>query len=238
MVLAVEHLYKRYGDKLAVNNLYLKVESGKTLGLIGNSGAGKTTIIRSILGLIDYDKGYISWNNRQIGNNRPKVGYLPEEKCMYPNAKVQDLLIYLGRLEGMSKFDAKQSAKRWLERLRIPEHFDKELHRLSRCNQEKVKIASALIHNPDLIVFDEPFGELYSDDAGLLASILKELAYEGKMIVFSSRLLRRVESFCEEVCVIRQGEKVVSGNLQTLKHSVLDEMETCRIHADEAGAVT
>lgn len=215
LVLAVEHLCKRYGNRWAVNNVSLRVEAGKSFGLYGSMGAGKTTTLRSILGLIQYDKGSILWNNRQLHKNPPKIGYLPEDRGMYPNQKVSEQLIYLGRLEGMSKTAAVHSVQYWMERLYMLEYYDKKMEQLPRNVQEKVKIVAALIHNPELIILDEPFTHLEPRDILHVGEILNALSRDGKVMMISSHQLTQLEPYCKEIGILDRG-KIVTGNAQEI----------------------
>jgi ABC-2 type transport system ATP-binding protein len=219
MGLQVKQLVKQYGGKAVVNDISLEASTGKAFGLLGGNGAGKTTTIRSILGLLDYDAGEVYWKGKSILANRPSIGYLPEERGLYPKEKVSEQLIYFARLEGMSKQNATKSMKHWLERLGISEYENKQVEQLSKGNQQKVQIITALIHDPELLILDEPFSGLDPVNSDLLASVVKEQLKEGKTIIFSSHQMGHVEQFCEDICILKRGQIMVSGNLRDIKSS-------------------
>ncbi|MFC4098451.1 ABC transporter ATP-binding protein [Paenibacillus xanthanilyticus] len=219
MGLEVKQLIKQYGEARVLHGISLAASTGKAFGLLGGNGAGKTTTIRSILGLIDYDAGDIHWNGKPIGTNRPTIGYLPEERGLYPKEKVSEQLVYFARLEGMSRQAAVKSMKGWLDRLGIAEHEHKRVEQLSKGNQQKVQIISALIHDPELVILDEPFSGLDPVNADMLASVVKEQLAKGKTMIFSSHQMGQVEQFCEQICILKRGRMMVSGSLLDIKRS-------------------
>ncbi|MFB9325014.1 ABC transporter ATP-binding protein [Paenibacillus aurantiacus] len=219
MGLEVKQLVKQYGETRVLHGISLAAATGKAFGLLGGNGAGKTTTIRSILGLIDYDAGDIHWNGKPIGTNRPTIGYLPEERGLYPKEKVSEQLVYFARLEGMSRQAAIKSMKGWLDRLGIAEHEQKRVEQLSKGNQQKVQIISALIHDPELVILDEPFSGLDPVNADMLASVVKEQLTRGKTMIFSSHQMGQVEQFCEQICILKRGRMMVSGSLLDIKRS-------------------
>lgn len=219
MALTVNRLTKQYGGNIVVNQATWEVESGKAFGLLGGNGAGKTTTIRSILGLLEFDSGEVLWEGKPFLTNRPRIGYLPEERGLYPKEKVSEQLIYFARLEGMERTEAKKAMHHWLERLGIAEHTDKRVEQLSKGNQQKVQIISSLIHNPELVILDEPFSGLDPVNSDMLASVVKEQLKEGKTIIFSSHQMGQVEQFCEDICIMKRGQIQVSGKLNDIKRS-------------------
>lgn len=219
MTLEIKHLGKQYGEKKVVDDVSLTVRAGEAFGLLGGNGAGKTTTIRSVLGLLEYDQGEVLWNGRPFLENRPSVGYLPEERGLYPKETVSEQLIYLARLEGMKRGDAHKALKTWLERLGIAEHEHKRVEQLSKGNQQKVQIISALIHDPELVILDEPFSGLDPVNADLLASVVKEQIALGKALVFSSHQMMQVEQFCENICILKRGRAQIGGRLADIKRS-------------------
>jgi len=219
MALEVKRLVKKYGETAVLHGISFTAASGKAFGLLGGNGAGKTTTIRSILGLLEYDSGEVHWDGMPIVANRPSIGYLPEERGLYPKESVSEQLIYFARLEGMSRPGAIKSMKSWLERLGIEEHEHKRVEQLSKGNQQKVQIISALIHHPELIILDEPFSGLDPVNSDMLASIVKELIGQGKTLIFSSHQMGHVEQFCEEICILKRGRTMVSGKLMDIKRS-------------------
>lgn len=219
MTLEIRHLGKKYGEKTVVEDISLRVRAGEAFGLLGGNGAGKTTTIRSVLGLLEYDRGEVLWDGRAFSDNRPSVGYLPEERGLYPKETVSEQLLYLARLEGMKKSAAQQALKGWLERLGIAEHEHKRVEQLSKGNQQKVQIISALIHDPELVILDEPFSGLDPVNADLLASVVKEQIARGKALVFSSHQMMQVEQFCEQICILKKGRVQIDGLLSDIKRS-------------------
>ena len=219
MTLEIKHLGKQYGDKTVVEDVTLTVQAGQAFGLLGGNGAGKTTTIRSVLGLLEYERGEVLWNGKNFLENRPSVGYLPEERGLYPKETVSEQLLYLARLEGMKKSDAQKALKTWLERLGIEEHEHKRAEQLSKGNQQKVQIISSLIHDPELVILDEPFSGLDPVNAELLAAVVKEQITAGKALVFSSHQMMQVEQFCEQICILKKGRMQIDGRLSDIKRS-------------------
>ncbi|MGJ7923047.1 ABC transporter ATP-binding protein [Neobacillus sp. LXY-4] len=218
MTITVENLYKKYNEKIAINGLSFEVRPGEAFGLLGGNGAGKTTTIRSILGLIDFDGGQIKYKDKEIGKMKPTIGYLPEERGLYPKEKVSTQLIYLAQLEGMKKKEAQKALEYWLSKLGILEYKESRVEELSKGNQQKVQIASTLLHNPDLVILDEPFSGLDPVNSDLLSSIVKELIAMKKMVIFCSHQMNHVEKFCENICILKNGQTLVSGRIKDLKH--------------------
>ncbi|WP_037285117.1 ABC transporter ATP-binding protein [Saccharibacillus sacchari] len=219
MTLEIRHLGKQYGEVKVVDDISLTVRSGEAFGLLGGNGAGKTTTIRSVLGLLEHEHGEVLWNGKPFLSNRPSVGYLPEERGLYPKETVSEQLIYLARLEGMKKTAAQSVLKSWLERLGIAEHEHKRVEQLSKGNQQKVQIISALIHDPELVILDEPFSGLDPVNADMLASVVKEQIAKGKALVFSSHQMMQVEQFCEQICILKRGRVQIDGRLSEIKRS-------------------
>lgn len=219
MTLEVRDLVKKYGETTVLHGISLTANSGKAFGLLGGNGAGKTTTIRSILGLVDYDAGGVQWKGVPILADRPSIGYLPEERGLYPKEKVSEQLVYFARLEGMDRVSAIKSMKGWLKRLGIEEHEHKRVEQLSKGNQQKVQIISALIHDPELVILDEPFSGLDPVNSEMLSSVVKEQLTKGKTMLFSSHQMGHVEQFCEEICILKRGRMMVSGNLMDIKKS-------------------
>jgi ABC-2 type transport system ATP-binding protein len=217
-VLELKDLHKRYEDVVALDGCSLQVERGRMLGFLGPNGAGKTTAMRTIFGLVTPDSGQVSWEGSPITiEHRRRFGYMPEQRGLYPKMKAQEQLAYLGRLRGMSSADASASADRWLERLGLSERRMDRVEVLSHGNQQRVQLAAALVHDPDLLVMDEPFSGLDPIATETMADILREEAAKGKAVVFSSHQLDLVEDICEEVAIINAGEIVVEGDVQRLK---------------------
>jgi ABC-2 type transport system ATP-binding protein len=217
-VLELKDLHKQYGEVTALASCSFQVERGRMLGFLGPNGAGKTTAMRTIFGLVTPDSGHVSWDGAPITiEQRRRFGYMPEQRGLYPKMKAQEQLAYLGRLRGMDAGEASASADRWLERLGLSDRRMDRVEVLSHGNQQRVQLAAALVHDPDLLVMDEPFSGLDPIATETMADILREEAARGKAVVFSSHQLDLVEDICEEVAIINAGEIVVEGNVERLK---------------------
>ncbi|MGF1437993.1 ABC transporter ATP-binding protein [Bacillus thuringiensis] len=217
MTLEIKGLHKMFGNVKSVNNLNITLKKGEVLGLLGRNGAGKTTTIKMVLGLLNPNQGEIKWNGKKLSRTDVSIGYLPEERGLYIKSKVIDQLRYFGRLEGMTKKDVDIAIDSWLERLAIPEYKYKLASELSKGNQQKIQLIAALIHNPELIILDEPFSGLDPVNAGMLAEIIEEQIKKGKTIILSSHRMDQVESFCQHICILKQGKAVVEGRLNQIK---------------------
>ncbi|HDX9612099.1 TPA: ATP-binding cassette domain-containing protein [Bacillus toyonensis] len=217
MSLQIQNLTKLFGESKAVNSLQISVPKGEVLGLLGRNGAGKTTTIKMLLGLLTPNEGSITWDGKAFENSGVTIGYLPEERGLYTKSRVIDQLRYFGRLEGMTKKEVDLAIDHWLERLAIPEYKFKTAGELSKGNQQKIQLIAALLHNPELLILDEPFSGLDPVNAGMLASIIEEQVQSGKTIILSSHRMEQVEAFCQHVCILKKGEAVVKGQLSDIK---------------------
>ncbi|PGK34308.1 ABC transporter ATP-binding protein [Bacillus anthracis] len=215
--LQIQNLTKQFGESKAVNSLQISLPKGEVLGLLGRNGAGKTTTIKMLLGLLTPNEGSITWNGKSFGTSGVTIGYLPEERGLYTKSRVIDQLRYFGRLEGMTKKEVDLAIDHWLERLAIPEYKFKTAGELSKGNQQKIQLIAALLHNPELLILDEPFSGLDPVNAGMLASIIEEQVQSGKTIILSSHRMEQVETFCQHVCILKKGEAVVKGQLSDIK---------------------
>ncbi|MFF2874706.1 ABC transporter ATP-binding protein [Gottfriedia sp. NPDC057991] len=217
MTLEIKQLSKKFGDTIAVNELSLTLPTGRVLGLLGRNGAGKTTTIKMLLGLLTPTKGEITWKGRPFKSDQVKVGYLPEERGLFTKSKVVDQLKYFGKLEGMSNKEVDVAITYWLDRLEIPYYRNKKAGELSKGNQQKIQLIVTLLHNPELIILDEPFSGLDPVNAELMASIITEQIQKGKTVILSSHRMDQVEAFCEHVCILKNGNVVAEGSLSGLK---------------------
>ena len=217
MEIAVENLTKYYGDFCAVDGMSFSFQSGKITAIVGRNGSGKTTTIRSLLGLIPMDSGKILVDRREQGLELKHVGYLAEERGMFPKETVQSQLLFLARLKGMSAKAADQSIRRWLERLEIPQYQKSKLESLSKGNQQKIQMIASLVHDPEVIIFDEPFSGLDPVNMQMVIRLLQELRDAGKCILVSSHQLPLIEQVCEDICIINRSKRVYYGPLEALK---------------------
>lgn len=219
-MLQLANLSKRYGDVVALDGCSFSVERGTMLGFLGPNGAGKTTTMRCIFNLAVPDAGTVDWDGRPVTpNDLLGFGYMPESRGLYPRMKILDQLAYIGTLHGMERTDAKDSAARWLELFGLSERRDDRLEDLSHGNQQRVQLAAALVHGPELLVLDEPFSGLDPLGVETMAEVLTGEAARGAAVVFSSHQLDLVEGLCEEVAIIHEGRIVLEGNVGQLKES-------------------
>ena len=219
-MLKIDNITKRFGEHIAVDNLSLQIPEKELFGFLGGNGAGKTTTFRMILSLLDPTEGRILWNDEKISYNKSHlIGYLPEERGLYPKLKVKEQLIYLAKLRGMPADESLQSLERWLERFEISHYIDKKVEELSKGNQQKIQFISAVLHEPKLLILDEPFSGLDPINVEMLKKAVIDLKNKGTSIVFSSHRMDHVEELCEHICILREGKAVVQGNLQEIKQS-------------------
>lgn len=216
--LQLENVVKVYGDKTAVNQISLQVEEGEIYGLLGANGAGKTTTMRMVLGLIYPDEGTILYNGQQYSKDLRRImGYLPEERGLYPKVKVSEQISYLAQLRGMSAKDADQSLRYWLERFEVPEYYNKKIEELSKGNQQKMGFIAAVVHNPEILILDEAFSGLDPVNVELLKSTVKELRDKGTSILFSTHRMEHVEELCQNITILHRSNTVVKGSLKEIK---------------------
>ncbi|MGH3862877.1 ABC transporter ATP-binding protein [Actinokineospora sp.] len=217
-VLEIDRVSKRYGDVLACDRLTFQVSAGELFGFVGGNGAGKTTTMRIMLGVAAADAGEVRWNGVALDHSaRRRFGYLPEERGLYPRMKVLDQLVYLAELHGFGVNEAHRNAETWIARLGLREHRDDEVQKLSLGNQQRVQLAAALVHEPDVLVLDEPFSGLDPIAVVVLAAILREQADTGVPVVFSSHQLDLVERLCDRIGIIRDGRMVACGTVDELR---------------------
>lgn len=219
MSLIVKNVNKSFGDRKVVDNLSFELSKPGVFGLLGTNGAGKTTTIRMILGIIKKDSGDITWNNKEVTRKNVNFGYLPEERGLYPKSKIYDQLMYFANLKGMNKVDADKAIKYWLEKLKVSEYVNYTAEKLSKGNQQKIQFITSVLHNPDLIVLDEPFSGLDPVNTEILSNVMKELIKEGKYIIMSSHQMSSIEEFCTDLVILNRGKTVLKGNLKEIKNS-------------------
>ena len=219
MILEFQNIEKRFGDKEVLKGVSFCAESGRACGLLGRNGAGKTTTIRILLGLFPADGGQVLLDGRPIDRKRIRMGYLPEERGLYPKKQVLEQMVYFGALRGLSPADAKRAALRWLDRLEMREYADKKLDTLSKGNQQKIQLAVAVLCDPDIVVLDEPFSGLDPVNALLLKDVVRELIEKGKIVLFSSHQMAYTEEFCHDIAILHRGEIVLQGGLREIKRS-------------------
>lgn len=217
MGLHVEHVRKQYGGRTAVEDLSFTMDGPGVFGLLGTNGAGKTTTIRMLLGILEQDAGTIAWNGRPVTRENVSFGYLPEERGLYPKIRVGEQLLYFAGLRGLDTQAAKQAIRWWYERLGIAKYDRMTADQLSKGNQQKIQLAAALLHDPDLVVLDEPLSGLDPVNADLFAGVVRELAAAGKYIVLSSHQMEAVEAFCQDILMLKDGQTVLQGNLRAIK---------------------
>ncbi|CCQ98658.1 Na+-efflux ABC transporter (ATP-binding protein) [[Clostridium] ultunense Esp] len=220
MALVLEDVTKKFGDFTAVDHLSLTIPEKKIFGLLGANGAGKTTTIRMILGILQPTEGKIRWNGEKIDySNSHRVGYLPEERGLYPKLTVKEQLLYLARLRNMGKEEALRQIDLWLERFQVPEYKEKKVEELSKGNQQKIQFIAAILHKPELLFMDEPFSGLDPVNSDLLKKVVLDLADSGTTIIFSSHRMEQVEELCQDLVILRRGKPVVQGNLKEIKRA-------------------
>lgn len=219
MGLIVKNVNKSFGDKHVVDNISFSLEEPGVFGLLGTNGAGKTTTIRMILGIIKKDSGEITWNGKAVTRGNVNFGYLPEERGLYPKSTIYDQLVYFANLKGLNKRAADKAVKMWLDKLNLMEYINSPAEKLSKGNQQKVQFITSMLHDPDLIVLDEPFSGLDPVNTEILSKIMKDLVKSGKYIIMSSHQMSVIEEFCSDLVILNRGKTVLSGNLKEIKDS-------------------
>lgn len=218
MGLTLEHVNKSFGQLHVIKDLSMEVKEGSIFGFLGPNGAGKTTTMRMILDIIRPDSGSITWNGKDVREiPRHNLGYLPEERGLYPKVKVQDQLVFLARLNGLSKAAALEQLDEWLERFQIPQYRNMKVEELSKGNQQKIQFLATILHDPLILIMDEPFSGLDPVNANLLKEALLEMHRRGKTMIFSTHQLEQVEELCEDVVIIDQGQTIIRGSVREVK---------------------
>lgn len=217
-MLEIDNLSKSYGPLRALDSMSFSVASGEIFGFVGSNGAGKSTTMRIALGVLAADSGEVRWDGAPLDvATRRTVGYMPEERGLYPKMKVADQLVYLARLHGMSAADARTAMEHWTEKLGVAARRDSEVQTLSLGNQQRVQLAAALVHDPEILVLDEPFSGLDPVAVDVMSGVLREKADQGAPVVFSSHQLELVEHLCDRVGIIRAGRMVACGTVDELR---------------------
>lgn len=219
-MLEVDGLTKYFGDMAAVDDVSFKIPDGKILGLIGQNGAGKSTTFRLILNFLDTDDGDVLWNGKLLTEKDYNViGYLPEERGLYPKVTIEDQLIYFGRLRGKKKKEIVPLIDKWMDKFQVKGKKTDKVKSLSKGNQQKVQLIATLIHEPKLIILDEPFSGLDPVNAELLKEGIIELKEKGSCVIFSSHNMENVEKICDHLVMLRNGEMVLDGTVQSIRES-------------------
>lgn len=217
MELQVHDLHKSFDGREVLHGISFSISSGKALGLLGRNGAGKSTTIRILMDVFKADQGNMSMKGKTFHAKDYNIGYLPEERGLYPKKKVSEQLIYLATLRGLSHGEAKANLKKWLKRLGIEEYENRVLDTLSKGNQQKVQLAQTLMCDPDIVILDEPFSGLDPVNSQTLKEVVQEQIQDGKLVIFSSHQMNYVEEFCEDIVILHHGDVVLQGNLKQIK---------------------
>ncbi len=215
--LVLKDVSKTFGNRKAVDHISFTVNTPGVYGLLGTNGAGKTTTIRMLLGIITKDSGEITWQGQPVDRKSVNFGYLPEERGVYPKVKIADQLTYFGELKGMSREAAITAIQKWSKRLRVEEYLELPAEKLSKGNQQKIQFITAILHNPDLVVLDEPFSGLDPVNTELIKNIIIDLVRDGKYIIMSAHQMSTIEEFCQDILILNRGRTVLQGNLQEIK---------------------
>lgn len=219
MLLEFKNVTKSFGEKKVLKGISFSTEGGKAFGLLGRNGAGKTTSIRILMDVFPADSGEILIDGMPIDHKSVGIGYLPEERGLYPKKKIIDQLVYFAALKGMSRRDAEKAIDYWLDRLEMTEYKNKRLDTLSKGNQQKIQLITALAHDPQIVILDEPFSGLDPVNALLLKSVVKEEIAKGKIVLFSSHQMSYIEEFCDRIVIINDGVSVLHGDLAEIKRN-------------------
>ncbi len=219
MGLILKNVSKTFTGKKVVDNISFSLEEPGVFGLLGTNGAGKTTTIRMLLGIIKKDSGEITWNGKKVDRKSVNFGYLPEERGVYPKVKIYDQLMYFAELKGMKRSEADKTINEWAKRLKVEEYMQQPAEKLSKGNQQKIQFMTAVIHNPELVVLDEPFSGLDPVNTELLKNIIIDLVKNGKYVIMSAHQMATIEEFCSDILILNKGKTVLQGNLRKIKES-------------------
>lgn len=219
MRLELKNINKSFGEKQVLKGVTFAVEGGKAFGLLGRNGAGKTTSIRILMNVFPADSGEVLVDGKPIDYDNIGIGYLPEERGLYPKKLIIDQLVYFAELKGMNTKDATKAVDYWLDRLGMSEYRNKRLDTLSKGNQQKIQLVTALAHDPHIVILDEPFSGLDPVNAMLLKDVVKQQIAQGKMVLFSSHQMSYIEEFCDSIAIINAGKVVLHGDLHDIKRN-------------------
>jgi ABC-2 type transport system ATP-binding protein len=234
-LLEISSVTKNFDGTTAVDDLSLVVEPGGIYGLLGPNGAGKSTTIRMIMGIIEPDEGEIRVFDSPLSEKvKERVGYLPEERGLYRKMKVLDHLVFLGEIKGVGTDTARERAKKWLERVELADWAEKNVETLSKGMQQKVQFISTILHDPQLVILDEPFTGLDPINTQLLKDIVEEMKDAGRTVVLSTHLMDQVEKLCERICLINRGKKVIEGELGDIKREFGRNVITMRFSGERS----
>ena len=219
MSLVLKNVSKTFVGKVAVDNISFSIDKPSVYGLIGTNGAGKTTTIRMLLGIIKKDSGEITWKGKEVSRKNVNFGYLPEERGVYPKTKIIEQLMYFAELKGMKKEEAIQSINKWAKELKVEEYLQMPAEKLSKGNQQKIQFMTAIIHNPELVVLDEPFSGLDPVNTEILKNIIIDLVRNGKYVIMSAHQMATIEEFCSDILILDKGKTVLQGNLKKIQET-------------------
>ena len=217
MSLVLKDVSKSFGEKKVVDNISFSLEKPGVFGLLGTNGAGKTTTIRMLLGIIKKGSGEITWKGKTVDRKNVNFGYLPEERGIYPKTKILDQLMYFAELKGMKKDEALIEINKWAKELKVEEYLQLNAEKLSKGNQQKIQFMTAIIHNPELVVLDEPFSGLDPVNTEILKNIIINLVKNGKYVIMSAHQMATIEEFCSDILILNKGKTVLQGNLKEIK---------------------
>lgn len=234
MVLELKGIEKSFGEKKVLTGVQFKAEGGKAFGLLGRNGAGKTTTIRILMNVFPANSGEVLIDGQPIDYKKVQIGYLPEERGLYPKKTIIDQLTYFAELKGMRHKAAVAAVDFWLNRLGMAEYRNKRLDTLSKGNQQKIQLITALAHDPDIIILDEPFSGLDPVNAMLLKDVVKEQINKGKIVLFSSHQMNYIEEFCDSIAILNNGEIALQGDLHSIKRSYARDKLSVRTEAPDA----
>ena len=234
MILELRNIEKSFGEKKVLTGVSFKAEGGKAFGLLGRNGAGKTTSIRILMDVFRANSGEVLIDGQPIDYNKIGIGYLPEERGLYPKKIIIDQLTYFAELKSMSRKEAVKSIDYWLERLGMTEYRNKKLETLSKGNQQKIQLITALAHDPDIIILDEPFSGLDPVNAMLLKNVVKEQIAKGKIVLFSSHQMSYIEEFCDSIAILNNGVVALNGDLHDIKRDYPRDRLVVRTESPDA----